>query len=457
MIPEQAFDLIDRGLELLEAETHTGWTSQARSGSVLDLAAQARRLQAVTLRVVGEWDADRSWAADGALSAPSWLVAHAAMSKREARQLVRSARLAHRYDRVGAALASGQITPVHVDVLANATRGRTALLERDVDTLVDAAQALPVETFTKAMQQWRSMADDEMARVDAHVAFEQRSVTWVTTFDGRVEFRVSLDAEGGATVIDALESYDRPDPSPVDGGPVDGHRTVAQRHADGLVQICAEAAHGRQQAGHPTAGLDGLIDVDRLASEPELECLRPPGVHSAGNADTATRADGGASAASSSTAPGELAEWLHGRCELRGVGSVARSTLVRLACDAAVGRIVMRGASEVLDLGRRTRMINRAFRRAIDARDRHCTFPGCDAPLQWCDVHHLIHWADGGPTDLENCTLLCRRHHFLCHEGGWRLARGPDGRIVVAVRGSPATRRRRGGPRHGGGGHELAA
>ena len=92
----------------------------------------------------------------------------------------------------------------------------------------------------------------------------------------------------------------------------------------------------------------------------------------------------------------------------------------------------MRGRSEVLDYGRRTRVIPRRLRRLVRLRDDHCQFPGCREPAQWCDVHHLRHWLDGGETNLDNLALLCRRHHVACHEGGWKLARGPDGLALAA-------------------------
>jgi hypothetical protein len=86
-----------------------------------------------------------------------------------------------------------------------------------------------------------------------------------------------------------------------------------------------------------------------------------------------------------------------------------------LACDASISRIVLGPDSEVIDVGRRTRVVPAALRRAIVARDRHCTWDDCDRVFIWCDVHHDRHWADFGPTSLDNCRLLCRYHHTLTH------------------------------------------
>ena len=82
-----------------------------------------------------------------------------------------------------------------------------------------------------------------------------------------------------------------------------------------------------------------------------------------------------------------------------------------------------------------------AQRAAGAVRDRGGVFPDCDRPLAWCDAHHLWHWINGGPTDLDNLALLCRAHHRTVHDGGWQLTRGPDGRFTAAA---PPHRRHRG-------------
>jgi len=89
---------------------------------------------------------------------------------------------------------------------------------------------------------------------------------------------------------------------------------------------------------------------------------------------------------------------------------------------------ILSGApSRPLDVGRATRVVTPAQRQALAVRDGGCVFPGCSRPLAWCEGHHVWHWLDGGPTDLDNLALVCRAHHRAVHEGGWRLIRGPDG------------------------------
>jgi hypothetical protein len=101
--------------------------------------------------------------------------------------------------------------------------------------------------------------------------------------------------------------------------------------------------------------------------------------------------------------------------EMDRTGPVAPETARRLACDASIRRVVMSGPSEPLDVGRKTPVVSPALRHAVVMRDKHCRFPDCDRPPDWCDVHHIEHWADGGPTALWNLILLCRRHHRGCH------------------------------------------
>jgi hypothetical protein len=87
--------------------------------------------------------------------------------------------------------------------------------------------------------------------------------------------------------------------------------------------------------------------------------------------------------------------------------------------------------SQPLDVGRSRRVITPTQRAALAVRDGGCVVPDCTRPLAWCEGHHLVHWLDGGPTDLANLALLCRAHHRAVHEGGWQLTRGPDGHFTA--------------------------
>jgi len=138
-----------------------------------------------------------------------------------------------------------------------------------------------------------------------------------------------------------------------------------------------------------------------------------------------------------------IGSWFAGprAAETEWAGPISAEAARRLACDAIITRVITYGASQPLDVGRRTRTIPSAIRTALTVRDRGCAWPGCDRPPPWTDAHHIIPWANGGPTNLDNLVLLCRRHHRTVHEGRWKLTRTPNGQWVTAPpeRPSPAT------------------
>ena len=117
--------------------------------------------------------------------------------------------------------------------------------------------------------------------------------------------------------------------------------------------------------------------------------------------------------------------------KLPGDQSLSAAATRRLACDADIIPFVLGSRSQVLDVGRTQRLVTAAIWVALVARDRHCTFPGCRRLPSACDAHHIIHWADGGPTSLDNLALLCRRHHGIVHHTGWRLEIRPETRRPV--------------------------
>ncbi|MEV1296060.1 DUF222 domain-containing protein [Pseudonocardia sp. NPDC049635] len=109
-------------------------------------------------------------------------------------------------------------------------------------------------------------------------------------------------------------------------------------------------------------------------------------------------------------------------------GQLSPAALRMLACDAAVLPVVLGGDGRPVDVGRARRTVTGSQRRAVTARDRGCAHPGCDRPPAWCEVHHILPWELGGPTDLDNLVMLCRVHHRLVHHTGWEIHLGERGR-----------------------------
>ena len=128
--------------------------------------------------------------------------------------------------------------------------------------------------------------------------------------------------------------------------------------------------------------------------------------------------------------------------EIEDNGKVSAETSRRLACDAGLVHWLhgpgdpLIGA-EPLSVGRKTRSVPPAIRRALQRRDGGCRFPGCTC-TRFVDAHHIHHWADGGATHIDNLVLLCRHHHRLVHEGGFGLSRTRAGEVRCT---DPAGRR----------------
>jgi hypothetical protein len=103
----------------------------------------------------------------------------------------------------------------------------------------------------------------------------------------------------------------------------------------------------------------------------------------------------------------------------------------RLACTAGIIPVVLGGDSQILDLGRTSRLFSPAQRKALRLRDRRCRATGCDVPATWCEAHHLKPWALGGMTDLDDGILLCAFHHHRAHDPTYVVARQADGDLLL--------------------------
>jgi hypothetical protein len=112
---------------------------------------------------------------------------------------------------------------------------------------------------------------------------------------------------------------------------------------------------------------------------------------------------------------------------------LADRTTRSLRCAAGLVATLIDSLGVPLAMGRTIRSANRAQRRALALRDGGCVFPGCGAPVRWCDAHHLVEWNDGGETDLDNLVLLCRRHHGIVHRTGWSITIDHDECVTITT------------------------
>jgi hypothetical protein len=288
------------------------------------------------------------------------------------------ARALERMPLTGEALSAGEVSYPKARVLVSAREADPEVFSQHEETLVEAARNLTVRDLRRAVAYWRQNLDWNEALTDGEEFYEQRRLFVSRTFGEMVRVDGDLDPEGGAVVLGALNALTDPT-APA----ADDRRAPAQRRADALVDLCrrylnsAEAPTTGGERPHVTV----IVDLQALQGQ------------------------------------------TGGRCELDSGAVIHPETARRLACDAAITRVIVSADSEPLDLGRRTRTVPAPMRRALVVRDRHCRFPGCDRPPAWCDGHHIVHWIDGGPTALDNLILLCRRHHRLIHEAGFRLTK----------------------------------
>ncbi|HKF17406.1 MAG TPA: DUF222 domain-containing protein, partial [Candidatus Dormibacteraeota bacterium] len=122
-----------------------------------------------------------------------------------------------------------------------------------------------------------------------------------------------------------------------------------------------------------------------------------------------------------------------GRCHLEDGTPISAAVARRLGCEAQVVAITERNGLPI-DVGRSRRLFTRPQRRALQARDGTCRFPGCGVPARWTHLHHLLAWELGGPTDLANALCVCHAHHALLHAGHYRILGSPDGELRFETR-----------------------
>jgi Domain of unknown function (DUF222) len=236
--------------------------------------------------------------------------------------------------------------------------------------LVNAASPLTVADTRRLVEYWKTAVDGPGCEVTVEELEQRRFLHASRTFEGMLKLDGLFDPVTGDLILTALDAA-----MPPPAG--DDLRSGRQRRADALADLARSFLDSGQAVGTEKPHVVVLTDLDALQG------------HGGGTHETMN-------------------------------GHVLTPEQVRrYACDCTISRIVFGPGSEPVDIGRATRTVPAAMRRALNARDRHCQHPsGCDRPARWCDAHHKRHWADGGPTALTNLTLLCQYHHTLEHQTG---------------------------------------
>jgi Domain of unknown function (DUF222)/HNH endonuclease len=248
-------------------------------------------------------------------------------------------------------------------------------------SLLALADTMDPGQFTGVAKNFEHRVDAQAALAEANRAYQRRYLTISEPLDGIVRIDGLLDAEAGALVRNAVNASLPP--------AKDDDRTPGQRRADRLVELCQPRVFGSADGAGPRPHLIIRASVETLVGTPD--------------------------------APGG---------ELDGGTIVPAETVRRIACDAAISRIIGKGELDA-EITRASRSTPPATRRALAARDRGCVAEHCNRPAQWTDSHHVKHWIDQGPTTMTNLILLCRPHHRKVHEEGWGLQRLTTGRWAL--------------------------
>ena len=282
-----------------------------------------------------------------------------------------------------AALAEGKIGFAHFALLA---RTSAAVGERlNEAKLLRQAAHLSVVRFRTACMHARHAADPEGFVNEEREGLDARTLTLTATDDGVVVINGILDKVGGAALRTALEPLAR-------RAGKDDDRLRDRRMADALVDLSMHA-------------LDSGLVPQQASQRTHMQVTT--------TLETLMGLTGAPAAEVEFSLP------------------ISAKAVERLACDCSVTRILLNSDSMVIDVGRAKRTITGPQRKALNARDRGCVWPGCERPASWTSGHHLVHWIHGGGGDLKDLALLCYRHHWMVHEGNWQLVRTDDGSLLT--------------------------
>ena len=380
----------------------TGIDPAALSGDeLLDLLdrleADARRRTAVAGRLIAELHARGTAGELGYSSTAVLLSERLRIGRREAAGRVRLAadlaprramsgeQLEPRCPLVAWALIDGKISPRHAAIIC-ASVGRLPdrvvvdqpeLVAQVEPTLLEHAQSLDPEQLAVLARRVTACLDPDGVLATDRDQARRREATLITLPDGSGRLTATLTGDAAAVWTTVLDTLSRP--VPAEGGEPD-RRSPGQRRHDAL----ADAGRRLLRSGDlpDTGGTVATVLLTLTLDQLETRL--------------------------------GLATTAHG-------GTLTIPAALQLAADAHLVPAVLDTRGAVLHLGRTRRTASPAQRLALAARDRGCSFPGCDRPPAWCETHHVTPWADGGTTDLDNTTLLCGFHHREHTKRGWTV------------------------------------
>src|SRR5829696_8283924 len=443
--PVEGLEALAAAVDQLAAQERHGLTDAVRAERVLALRRLLDRLEGQWLQELAAVDARGAAGADHDQPAPStasWLRHRLRMGASAAHGNVRTARALFRgpLTQTATALTNGQLSPAHASVLAVGTQELPAQVTVEAEpVLVEAARRLDPARLRRVIGHLQLVADPDGAQARAERHQQRRGLWLAPTLEGMVALDGLLEPEAGQILLSALEPLARP-------ASAEDTRSGGQRRADALAELARRALEGGRlpQTGGVRPQLTVLVDLDSLQGGPGslggevgwVGPLPPEGCRR-------LACDGAMTRVLVTRHPTQHQQHPTGHHDLEHGASAETSPTVndpsgvaglggRLQAAMALLPPILGGVpTQPLDVGRTSRVVLPAQRAALAVRDGGCVFPGCSRPLAWCDAHHLRHWLHGGPTDLANLALVCRAHHRAVHEGGWRLTRQPDGRLLA--------------------------
>lgn len=349
-----------------------------------DLDAQ---VQTIGLVLVQQTDARGVATAAGATSTQAWLTQTLRITPHLAKHRVTLARgLKERYPDTGAALAESHIGVEQAAAILAVVDGLPSKASAQDKAgaerfLLERASELHAGDLRRLGKRIDAVIDPDGTLGREEAAKERRGLSFRDHHDGTQTLAWRDTDENIATVKAAMSALSAPAPA-ADGS--QDPRTPTLRRAGAMLEIVTQAM--------------------RKGRLPRARGERP---HLVITADITALRTG------------------HGFA-VTGSGESISAAVRRLACDADVFAVAMTRWRAPLEMGRRKRTVTPTQWVALCARDTGCVFPGCTRPADFCIAHHIVHWAEGGPTNLDNLALLCGHHHDAVHHKGWDIYLAPD-------------------------------